>query len=82
LLLKSRLKQTLVFGALDSVVTVRGQFPESSHLRDKFHLAGRVKSEFMFQTPEPTPILFLQVFYVFLLSSKGGKEGSYCFPVI
>jgi hypothetical protein len=62
----------------------RGLFPMQFGIaRDSFlspaisgtssSLAGRAKTEFVFQAPGPTPILFLQVIRVCLLTSEGQR---------
>jgi hypothetical protein len=39
------------------------QFPDLSHLRNEFHLAGRIKTEFMFPGPKAQlPSCFFRCF--------------------
>lgn len=61
---------------------VKRKFPGSSHLRSKFHLAGRVRTEFTFPgSGTQDLVLLLQVFHVCLLISNGCKEGSSNYPL-
>ena len=66
----------VLWSYLSPIPPVRRQFAESSHLRNKFHLAGRAKLNPCSQAPKSAPILLLLVFRVCLLTNKECQKGS------
>lgn len=66
----------VLWSYLSPIPPVRRQFAESSHLRNKFHLAGRAKLNPCSQAPESAPILLLLVFRGCLLTNKECQKGS------